>query len=139
MSTPPNEFEERLARDFPEPEGAFSVAHITAGWPEALDAAAPHIVRVGGRPVGIVHVEVAVSLRQFRESHRLLTAVLDVLARFRTAAQSGAQGEVAAATLELFAAGTHVSKHLADTDTALTIAHLEAKAEGAYPMKPETH
>lgn len=144
MSAPPNEFELRLARDFRELPGAFAVVHIEKKWPSHIDTRVPHVVWVNGQPVGLVHVEVAVSLARFRESHRLLSAVLDVMARVRTASLGGEAtlDEFKLSLLELFAAGGCVSKHLTETETALTIASVEAKHEQPHhvmPAKSETH
>lgn len=144
MSAPPNEFEQRLARDFPEPAGAFAVEPIAKRWASHIDARVPHVVWVHGQPVGLVRVEVAVSLSRFRESHRLLNAVLDVVARVRTASLGGAPTvlEFGVAMLELLQAARHISKHLAETDDALTIANIEAENEQPHhvmPVKSETH
>jgi hypothetical protein len=144
LSSPPNEFEERLARDFPEPAGAFAVEPIAKRWASHIDARVPHVVWVNGQPVGLVHVEVAVSLARFRESHRLLNAVLDVMGRVKLEHEASKQWLSLAGTAiedaleELFAAGRHVSQHLTETDTALTVAGLEAKNEQPYHAMPKT-
>lgn len=56
MSSPPNEFEQRLARDFPERDGEFAVEHINKRWPTHIDTRVPHVVWVHGQPVGLVRV-----------------------------------------------------------------------------------
>jgi hypothetical protein len=128
LSAPPNDFEQRLARDFGQ-KSQFSAVPFAQQRPSHIEARGIHTIYVWDRPLGIADVRVVTAFRQFIESQRLLCAALDVMGRVRTATHNGTAEEVTGALTELFMAGRHISKHLADTETAMNIAELEAANE----------
>lgn len=133
-----DDWQARLARDFAELT-KLKATPIEQAWPEYLDARVPHVLTVDGHAVGLAHVTIATALVRFTESHRLLTATLDVMELVRQTLIDAKHSPMKfrQALEELFAAGAHLSQHVADTDTAFTVAELEARQAPTHNMKTE--